>query len=86
MKLVFLKNPDASPTEGIRSSRALALTSVMSTWYASCVLLRVEKEKEPGKLRSLHMGRVDGISYRYCFAAKTLGMERREEPRDMGQW
>ena len=50
------------PEKGIRSYRAIALTSVMSEWYASCVLLRLEKENEPDKLRSLHMGGVDGIS------------------------
>ena len=53
VKLVFLKKPDAAPTEGIRSYRAIALTSAMSKWYASCVLLRLEKEKEPGKLREV---------------------------------
>ena len=58
VKLVFLKKPHAAPTKGIRSYRAIALTLVVSKWYASRVLLRLE----PWKLRSLHMGGVIGIS------------------------
>ena len=34
----------------------------MSKWYASCLLLRLEKEKEHGKCKNLHVGGVDGIS------------------------
>ena len=45
VKRVFLRKPDAAPTKGIRSYRAIALTSVMSKWYVSCILLRLEKEK-----------------------------------------
>ena len=45
VKLVFLRKPDAAPKKGIRSYRAIALTSVMSKWYASCILLRLEKWK-----------------------------------------
>ena len=45
VKLVFLRKTDAEPKE-IRSYRAIALTSVMSKWYASCIMLRLEKEKE----------------------------------------
>ena len=54
-KLVFLKKLDAAPTKGIRSYRAIALTSVVSKWYASCILLRLEKEKEPDKWKNLHI-------------------------------
>ena len=35
VKLVFLRKPDAELRKGIRSYRAIALTSVMSKWYAS---------------------------------------------------
>ena len=38
VKLLFLKKPDVAPTIGIRSYRAIALTLVMSEWYACCVL------------------------------------------------
>ena len=33
VKLVFLRKADAEPKKGIRSYRAIALTSVMSKWY-----------------------------------------------------
>ena len=59
---MFLKKLDAAATEGIRSERAIVLTSVMSQWYASFVLLRMEKEKEPTMMSSLHMGGVNGTS------------------------
>ena len=32
VKLVLLRKPDAAPKQGIRSYRAVALTSVMSKW------------------------------------------------------
>ena len=32
---------------GIRGYRAIALTSVVSKRYASCITLRLQKEKEP---------------------------------------
>ena len=41
VKLVFLRKPDAD--------RAIALTSVMSKWYASGIILRLEKERELGR-------------------------------------
>ena len=47
VKLVFLRKPDAEPKKAIRSYRAIALTSVISKCYASCIILRLEKEKEP---------------------------------------
>ena len=46
VKLVILRKPDAAPKKGIRSYRASALTSVMSMWYAACIILRLENEKE----------------------------------------
>ena len=47
--------------EGINSYRAKALTSVMSKWYATCIILRLEEEKEPGEMKQLHLGGIDGI-------------------------
>ena len=44
VRLVFLQKPDIESKKGIRSQRAIALTSVMSKWYASCIVLRLEKE------------------------------------------
>ena len=45
VKLFFLRKPDAEPKKEIRSYRAIALTSVMSKWYASCVVMRMQKER-----------------------------------------
>ena len=80
VKLVFLRKPDAAPTEGIRIYRAIALTSVMSKWYASCILLRLEKEKDTEKWKKLHTGGMDGISCQHLqvmvtnLIQKKLGM------------
>ena len=83
VKLVFLRKPDTARKKGIRSYRAIALTSVMSKWYASCLILLLEMEKEPVKWKNLHVGGEDGIlaSVGYEFAPKTLGMARRKESR-----
>ena len=45
MKLMFPRKPGAAPKKGIRSYRAIALTSVMSKWFAACVILRLERER-----------------------------------------
>ena len=66
VKLVFLRKPDAELKKEIRSYKAIALTSVMSKWYASCITLRHEKEKEPKSWMKLHVGGVDGISCGTC--------------------
>ena len=64
MKLVFLRKRGAESKKGIRSYKAIALTSVMSKWYASCLILRPEKEKEPESWKKLHVGGIEGISQR----------------------
>ena len=56
VKQLFLRKPDAGPKKEIRSYRAIAPTSVMSKWYAACVILRLEKEKEPQKLEAVARG------------------------------
>ena len=43
VKLVFLRKPRCGSKERDRSCMATALTSVMSKWYASCIMLRLEK-------------------------------------------
>ena len=65
VKLIFLRKPDAAPKKGVRSYRDNALTSVMSKWYASCILLRLEKEKELENWKQLHVGGIDGISCKH---------------------
>ena len=62
VKLVFLRKPDAEPKKGIRSYRATALTSVMSKWYESGTIPRLDKETEPENWKKKHVGGVDGIS------------------------
>ena len=57
----------------------------MSKWYASCVLLRLEKEKEPENWKNLHAGRNKLPTPTFIgdvFMTKTLGMARRKESRD----
>ena len=62
VKLAFLRKPDAEPKKEIRSYRAIALTSVMSKWYASCVILRLEKENEPESWKKWHLGGIEGVN------------------------
>ena len=62
VKLVFLRKLDAAPKKSINSYRAIALTSVMSKWYATCLIQLLEKEKEPEAWKDLHLGGIDGIS------------------------
>ena len=63
MNLVILRKYDAALLRGIRSYRALALTSVMSKWDASCIILRMERSREPEGWEQLHVcGMSDGIS------------------------
>ena len=47
MRLNSLRVPDAEPKKVIRSHQAMALTSAMSRWYATSVIHRLEKGKEP---------------------------------------
>ena len=43
---VFTKT-QVEPKKGKRGYRSIALTSVMSKWYASCIVLRLEPGKDP---------------------------------------
>ena len=47
--------------KGIKGYKAFALTSVMSKWYATGVILRLELEREPETLKQQHVGGSDGI-------------------------
>ena len=75
VKLVFY----AAPTKGIRSYRAIALTPVMSKWYASCILLRLEKEKESEKWKKVHTGGLDGISCQHLQVMMTNVIQKHWE-------
>ena len=79
VKLVFLRKPDAAPTRAIRSYKAIALMSVMSKWYASCILLRLEKEMEPEKWKKLHIGGLDGISCQHLQVMMTNVIQKHWE-------
>ena len=59
VKLVFLRKPDAEPKKGMRNYRAIALTSVTSKWYASCIILRLERKKNlsTGRVNTLEVSR-----------------------------
>ena len=61
VQLVFLRRPDAEPKKGIRSLTAIALTAFVSKWYATCVVLRKEEDKEPEELKKVHVCGVNGI-------------------------
>ena len=88
VKLVFLKKPDAAPSKGIRSYRAIAMTSVMSKWYPSCVLFTIGKGKRAREAEEFahgwrergHLPTLTGVDDE--FIAKTLGMARGKESRD----
>ena len=62
VKLVFLRKPDAEPKKGIQGYRAIALTSVMSKWYASCVVMLLERENEPEAWEKLVVGGINNTS------------------------
>ena len=62
VNLVFLWRPDAEPKNGIRSHRALALTFVVSKWYATCIILRLENKKEPEEWKQMYVVGIVGIS------------------------
>ena len=91
MKLVFPRKPDAAPKKGIRCFGSVASTSVMSKWFATCVILRLEKDEEPEGWKQLHVGGIDGIScQRSCCkntgsgmntGGRTCGMAAKRDPR-----
>ena len=46
----------------IKSNKVMAVTSVMSKWYATCIVPRLENDKEPEEMKQLQVGGIDGIS------------------------
>ena len=78
MKLFFRKT-DAEPKKEIRSCGAFALTSVMSKWYAACIILRLEKEKEPEGWKRLHVRGIDGISCQHVQVMVTHLLQKHME-------
>ena len=72
VKLEFLGKPDAEHPKLIICYRAIALTWVMWKWYGSCVILRLEKEKELESWQTLHVGGIGGISCQHLQVMMTI--------------
>ena len=68
-----------SQLKGSKVHRAIALTSVMSKWYASCIFLRLEKAKEPEKGEHLHIGGVEEISCQHLQVMVTNLLQKQWE-------
>ena len=66
VKLVFLKKPDASAVTGTRGYRAIALMSVMATWYSSVEVLLSNNTKQPEGWERLHVGPGTGVDCEHC--------------------
>ena len=64
VNFVFFRELDAEPKKEIRSYRAKALTSVMSKWYASCVVMLMERER--ASTRIVEQALVGGINNISC--------------------
>ena len=48
----------------------------MSKWYVSCIILRLEKEKEPESLKKLHLGGIDGITCQHLQVVMTQLLQK----------
>ena len=62
VKLVFLRKPDAEPKKGTRCYRAIAFTSVVSKWFDSCLVIRLEQERQPKNWKTPQVEGISGIS------------------------
>ena len=82
VKLVFSRKPDAEPKKGIRSYRPIELTSVTSKWYAACIVLRLEKEKEPESWKNFLVGGIEGISCQHLQVMMTNLLQKHWEWRE----
>ena len=60
----------------IKSNRAMALTSVMSKWYATCIIPRLETEKEQEDMKQLLVGGIDGISCQHLQVLMTQLLQK----------
>ena len=75
----FVEDREIAPKKEIRSFSAIALTSVISKWYASCIILCLEKEKEPENWKNLHVGGVDGMSCQHMQVMMTNLLQKHRE-------
>ena len=74
----------AEPKEGTRSHGAIALTSVMSMWYATCANLRLEREKRNWRLETATPGGIDGISCQHLKVSMTQLLQKHLEWQEDG--
>ena len=79
VKLVSLRKLVVEPKKGIRSYRAIALTSVFSKWYAPCIILRLEQEREPENWKKPHVGGLNGISCQHLQEVATNLLQKHWE-------
>ena len=66
-----------SQRKGVRLYKAIALTSLMSKWCATCVILRLVKKKHEGWKR-LHVGGIGGISCQHLQVLMTQLLQKQE--------
>ena len=63
----------------IKSNKAMAVTSVMSKWYATCIIPRLEKDTEPEETKQLQVGGIDGISCQHLQVVMTQMLQKHWE-------
>ena len=59
VKLILLKETGRCTKERNQKVLAIALTSVFSKWYASCLILGFERERKPLNLEETACGRME---------------------------
>ena len=79
VQLVFLRKTDADPRKGIKGYRAIALTSVMSKWYASCIVMLVKREPLPDAWSRLLVGGINNISCQHLQVMKDTLLQKHWE-------
>ena len=62
VKLVFLRKPDAEPKKRDKKLQGYRIDVSDSKWYATVLILRSERKKEPEGWKLLHVRGIDGIS------------------------
>ena len=72
VQLVFWRKPDADCKKGIKSFGAIELTAVMSNWYATSVVLRMEEAITCGWDRRYQLPANTGFDD--SLVTKTMGM------------
>ena len=79
LRLVFLEKTDAKLEKGFRGFRAIALLSVFSKWFKTVLVDVLHDEKEPSKLKRLHVGAERGVNCEHMQALVTNTFQRHWE-------